>query len=153
MRVFRKLSIPIGPDVLTATERFYTVLKSLNEFDKQEVKGVIAGLLAKTDLENCYWGIYLRGRANVESLLSLKQVRDFQAIAMLARSLFELSVDIKLIDVIPNAVEKINLFSQIEKLRAAKKIAEFKDANPNSKVDASIHKAFIANYRKQQSET
>jgi len=65
MRVFRKLSIPIGPDVLTATERFYTVLKSLNEFDKQEVKRVIAGLLAKTDLENCYWGIYLRGRANV----------------------------------------------------------------------------------------
>src|SRR5215470_3959892 len=39
MRVFRKLSIPIGPDVLTATERFYTVLKSLYEFDKQEVKG------------------------------------------------------------------------------------------------------------------
>jgi|SRR5215470_2807251 len=145
MRVFRKLSIPIGPDVLTATERFYTVLKSLYEFDKQEVKGVITGVLAKTDLENCYWGIYLRGRANVESLLSLKQVRDFQAIAMLARSLFELSVDIKLIEVIPSAVEKINLFSQIEKLRAARKIAEFKDANPNSKVDATIHKAFIAN--------
>ncbi len=145
MRVFRKLSIPIGPDVLTATERFYTVLKSLNEFDKQEVRGVIAGLFAKTDRENCYWGIYLRGRANVESLLSLKQVRDFQAIAMLTRSLFELSVDIKLIDVIPNAVEKINAFSQAEKLRAAKKIADFKDAHPNSRVDATIHKAFIAN--------
>lgn len=90
MRVFRKLPIPIAPDVLTTTERFYTVLKSLYEFDKREVKGVTTGLLAKTDLENCYWGIYLRGRANVESLLSLKQVRDFQAIAMLARSLPEL---------------------------------------------------------------
>jgi hypothetical protein len=145
MRVFRKLSIPTGPDVFTATERFYTVLKSLNEFDKQEIRGGIAGLLAKTNRENCYWGIYLRGRANVESLLSLKQVRDFQAIAMLTRSLFELSVDIKLIDLIPNAVEKINLFSQIEKLRAARKIVEFKDANPNSKVDATIHKRFIAN--------
>jgi hypothetical protein len=147
MRVFRKLSIPIGPDVLTATERFYTVLKSLNEFDKQEVRGVIAGLLAKTDRENCYWGIYLRGKANVESLLCLKQVRDFQAIAMLTRSLFELSVDVKLIDVIPNAVEKIHAFSQVEKLRAAKKIEDFKDTNPNSRVDATIYKAFITNNR------
>jgi len=145
MRVFRKLSIPVGPDVLTATERFYTVLKSLNAFDNQEVRSVIAGLLAKTNLEKCYWGIYLRGRANVESLLSLKQVRDFQAIAMLTRSLFELSVDMKLIDVIPNAVEKIHTFSQTEKLRAAKMIADFKDANPNSRVDATIHKAFITN--------
>ncbi|HWZ43934.1 MAG TPA: DUF5677 domain-containing protein [Candidatus Saccharimonadales bacterium] len=145
MRVFRKLSIPIGPDELTATERFYTVLKSLNAFDNQEVRGVIAGQLAKTDRENCYWGIYLRGKANVESLLSLKQVRDFQAIAMLTRSLFEFSVDMKLIDVITNAVEKINTFSQVEKLRAAKKTVDFKDANPNSRVDATIHRAFIAN--------
>jgi len=144
MRIFRKLSIPIGPDVLTATERFYTVLKSLNEFDNQEVKGVVSGLLQKTDLENCYWGIYLRGRANIESLLSLKQVRDFQAIAMLTRSLFELSVDMKLIELIPNAAEKMSLFSQIEKLRAAKKIVQFKAANPNSMVDASIHQAYIA---------
>ncbi len=40
MRVFRKLSIPVGPDESTAVERFFTVLKSLNEFDKIEVQGV-----------------------------------------------------------------------------------------------------------------
>lgn len=39
MRVFRKLSLRIGPDLLTLGERVYTAVKSLNEFDKAEVNG------------------------------------------------------------------------------------------------------------------
>ncbi|MGA3212534.1 MAG: hypothetical protein ABSD20_14600, partial [Terriglobales bacterium] len=88
MRVFRKLSIPVGPDEATAVERFFTALKSLNEFDKMEVQGVVAGQLAKSSRENCVYGLYLRARANVQSLLALKQAMDFQAIIMLARNLF-----------------------------------------------------------------
>ena len=62
----------------------------------------------------------------------------------MARSLFELAVDTKLIDVIPDAVRKILTFSDVEKLRAARKIVKFKDANPTAKVDASTHASFIA---------
>jgi hypothetical protein len=70
---------------------------------------------------------------------------DFQAIIMLARNLFELSVDIKLLDVIPNAVERFSVFSEVEKLRAANKIVAFKEKHPASKVDTTIVAAFIAN--------
>lgn len=145
MRVFRKLSIPIGPDEATAVERFFTVLKSLNEFDKMEVQGVVAGQLSRSEHEDRVYGLYLRARANVQSLLALKQAMDFQAIVMLARNLFELSVDVKLLDAIPNAVTKYVVFSEVEKLRAAEKIVAFKTKHPASKVDTTIVAAFIAN--------
>lgn len=145
MRVFRKLGIPIGPDEATAVERFFTVLKSLNEFDKMEIQGVVAGQLGKSDRENRVYGLYLRARANVQSLLALKQAMDFQAIVMLARNLFELSVDVKLLDVVPDAVDKFFVFSEVEKLRAAEKIVAFKAKHPASKVDTTIVAAFIAN--------
>src|SRR5207245_5810622 len=58
MRVFRKLSCSVGTkiDVGTLPERYYTVLKSLNEFDKRELRGGVRGLLARTDRDNCYIG-------------------------------------------------------------------------------------------------
>src|SRR5258708_6699568 len=147
MRVFRKLGIPVNTateiDLSTMPERCYTMLKSLNEFDKQEVAGVVRGLLAKTDRDNCFIGNYYRGKAHIETLLSLKSAKNLQAIAMVARGLFELAVDTKLIDAIPDAVKKILAFSDVEKLRAARKIVKYKAANPTAAVDASIHDSFI----------
>jgi hypothetical protein len=124
-------------------ERCYTMLKSLNEFDRLEVAGVVRGLLAKTDRDTCFIGNYYRGKAHIETLLSMKSAKDLQAIAMVARGLFELAVDTKLIDIIPEAVKKILTFSDVEKLRAARKIVKYKAANPAASVDASIHDAFI----------
>ena len=37
-------------------ERFYTMVKSLNNFDKVEVKSVIVTLLSPTPEENCFVG-------------------------------------------------------------------------------------------------
>lgn len=144
MRIFRKLSMRIGPDSATWSERYFTVLKSLNEYDKKEVHGVVTALLTPTDRDNCFLGIYRRSKANIESLLSLRFVKDFQAIAMITRNLFELAIDLKLIDVIPQAVQKIAAFTDVERLRAAERIVAFKIANPNAKIDTSIHAQFIA---------
>lgn len=146
MRVFRKLNLRIGPDSATWPERVYTVLKSLNEYDKKEINGVLAsvGALANTNRDTCFLGIYRRGKANVESLLSLRHVKDFQAIAMLARSIFELTVDMKLIDVVPDAAEKITAFTDVARLKTAEKIAAFKTKHPNARVDVSVHTQFIA---------
>lgn len=149
MRVFRKLSLPVGTgpgeDVLTAPERFFTVVKSLNLFDQKEVRGVIGGLVSKKDRDHCFTGIYYRAKANIESLLSLKYVRDVQASIMIARSLFELAVDMKLIDVIPDSVKKIAAFSEVEKLKSARRIVEFKAAHPNPADTSTVHADFIKN--------
>jgi hypothetical protein len=132
-----------GEDVLTAPERLFTVIKSLNQFDQQKVRGVIGGLLSKTERDNCFVGIYHRAKANVESLLSLKYVRDVQASLMLARSLFEFAVDIELIDVIQDAVKKIAAFSEVEKLRAARRIVDFRTTHPNAASTSNIQADYI----------
>lgn len=145
MRVFRRLSLRIGPDSAAFGERLYTVIKSLNEFDKKEIHAVMSGLVVETDRDRCFKGIYLRAKANVESLLSLRYAKDFQAIAMITRSLFELAVDIKLIKQIPDAIAKMAAFSELEKLRAARMIVAFKTAHPAASVDTTVHALFINN--------
>lgn len=131
-------------DPVEITERFFTVIKSLNEFDKAEVRGVIQTLIAPTQRDICFTGNYYRGAASVETVLSLKNVKDFQAVAMLARSLFELAVDIRLINVVSESVQKMITFTDVEKLRSAKRIVSFKSANPSAQVDATIYDQYVA---------
>lgn len=136
-----------GPAVIdpaTLPERNYTMLKSLAEFDKQEIRDVIKGLLAKTDRDICFLGTYYRAVANVGTLLSLKSAKDLQAIAMVARGLFELAVDVALINVVDDAVKKIFTFTAVERLRAACKIVAFKAAYPDSDVNPAVYESFIA---------
>ena len=125
-------------------EQFHTMVKSLREFDKIEVKGVVDTLLSKTDRDQCFIGTYWRAVANVESLLATKSAKDSQAIAMLARGLFELSVDIRLIDAIPDGPAKMIAFCDVEKLRAARKIVAFKTANPTAAIHIATYDSFIA---------
>jgi hypothetical protein len=121
------------------------MVKSLSEFDKIEVRGVIQTLLSKTDREQCFIGTYYRSVANVGTLLELKSPKHVQAIAMLARALFELAVDIRLLGVVPDGPAKLIAFSDMEKLRAAYKIPKFKAANRNASVDSSIYSSFVTN--------
>jgi hypothetical protein len=129
-------------DPATLAERIYTMLKSLSEFDKQEIRGVVKNLLGKTDRDVCFLGTYYRAVANVKTLLSLKSAKDLQAIAMVARGLFELAVDVSLIDVIDNSVKKIVTFTAVERLRAARKIVAFKAAHPEAAVPTGVYESF-----------
>ena len=51
-------SVPV--DTLKTTERFYTVVKSLCEFDEIEVRGVVRTLLSTTARERCFIATYYR---------------------------------------------------------------------------------------------
>lgn len=104
---------------------FHAVLRSLKEFNDIEFKNVIHGLINPTDRENCFLACYTRAVANVDTLLDMTQVRNVQAIAMLARTMIEIAADIRLIDVIPDAVPKILIQTQIEKLKAAQRVTSY----------------------------
>ena len=67
------------------------------------------------------------------------------AVAMLARAIFELAEDIKLINAIPDSVKKMLTFTDVEKLRSAKRIVSFKNANLSAQVDATIYDQYIVN--------
>jgi hypothetical protein len=115
--------------------RFFFSVKSIFQFDNLEVHGVTQTLLQKTDEDNCFVGTYLRTRGNIESLLEISNSKHFQVVAMLARTLFELAVDIRLLDKIPNGPEKMVVAVEVEKLRTARKAVAFATANPSVQVD------------------
>ena len=114
------------------------------QFDENEIRGVMRTIIAPTDRDTCFLAIYHRTAANVFSLSKLNGHQHFQAITMLARNLFELSVDLKLIDNIPGSIEKMIAFVDVEKLRCARKIVAFKNKHPSSKVDDSLYRSYIA---------
>ena len=126
-----------------AVGKWFAVVKSLNEFDKIEIRNAVKKVSTPTRRDVCFGGSYYRTCTNIESILSLKRVGDFQAIAMIARSLFEIAVDIKLAAVTEASEEKILTFVDLEKLRAAEKIVAFKEANPEADVPAHIYQTFI----------
>jgi len=88
-------TLPVPLTSQQMTDRFFTMLKSLEQFDELEVRNVIGGLLSPSDREKCFIAIYRRATANVLTLLNLNRPIDFQAISMLSRALFELAVDIR----------------------------------------------------------
>jgi hypothetical protein len=119
-----------SPDIAEARKHvdlFFAVLKSLDDFGRMEVKGVINNLIAPSPRDECFVGLYYRVRSNVSSLLTLRSVDHFQALAMLARSIFELAADVRLIDLIPNSVVKIDIYGRLEKLRAAEQLIKHED--------------------------
>jgi len=107
--------------------------------------GVIRSLLLTSDRERCFIGTHHRFNGNVATLLELKQAKHFQAIAMLARGLFELAVDIRLIDAIPDGPRKMLEFADVEKLRCARKVVQFKADRPATSFDTAVYSSFIAN--------
>lgn len=131
-------------DPVEMTERFFTIIKSLNQFDKAHLRGVVNTLLGeKTDREICYLGGYYRAIANIETLLLLKSSKEFQIIAMIVRSLFEIAVDSRLLSKVTDGEKKMIAYSGAEKLRSANKIIAFKNANPDAALDVSIYQEFI----------
>lgn len=108
----------------------YSMLTSLRKFDELEVDPICRGQLALSPIEECRMVTYLRAQRNVDSMVELKHVAHFQALSMLARSIFELGVDLKLMQSFPDAAERMKCFQSLESLRAAKAaVARSKEPN------------------------
>lgn len=136
-----------------SVEQFYGVLRNLNDLEQREIRNVVMGVLNPSLRERYLTLNYHRAAINVELLLTLRDTRQFQAIALLARSIFELAVEIKLISLNSDAAEKIEALTRIEKLRHSKKILEFKKAYPDVLVATKSVEEFIgANERSIMAE-
>lgn len=125
----RIMSTPEIDEAIKDTDLWFTVLKSLFQFDEMEMRGVVRGLLSPTLPEECVQSIYYRTTGNVSSLLELNSPKHFQAIGMLARSIFELAVDIGIFNLVKGAPIKMRVFLDIEKLRACRSAVAFAKNN------------------------
>ncbi len=131
-------------DLRDEPARFFSTITSLNNFDKIEVRNVIRGVIDPTQREVCFIANYCRAFANIESILVLNHVKHVQAIAAAARGLFEIAVDVALIDRVPQGPEKMMAFMDVEKMRSAQAIVDFKASHPDAATDTSIFEQFLA---------
>ncbi len=132
-------------DALENTGLFYWILNSIKKFNDQEVNGILTGQLNTSDRENCFLLVYWRSVNNVNSMLELSDVRHFQVIAILARTMLELGADAHLLNLIPDSVQKLLYFNRLERLRAARGILKY-ESNHNLSIplNTSSYKAFDA---------
>lgn len=124
-------------------DRFLNGLKALNALDHGAIHNIVSGQMNPSELERFMTLNYHRAEINVELLFTVNSTKQFQAIAMLARSIFELSVEINLMPLVENAGPKIQLFTEIEKLRSAKQIVKFKSNHPDSEMQPTAYEAFV----------
>ena len=125
--------------------QMYAVVKSIRAFDKDKVASILSNIINPSERENCILATYYRTAGNIDSLLLLDSPKHFQAAAMLARALFELTVDIKLIDKVHASWLKMSFFVEVEKLRSARKMIDFAKSNPSRAIDVSSQTQFVAN--------
>src|SRR5260370_10751797 len=137
-----------SPAITTATDnagRLYAVIKSIREFDKLELAGIVSSVpaLSPTPRESCFLATYYRTAGIVDSLLRLDNAAHFQAAAMLARAIVEVAVDIKLVDKIPNGWMRMVFFVKVEKRRCALQMIAFAKANPDRATDVLSQSEFV----------
>lgn len=125
--------------------RYAAALQGLQNLDNSEILPIVKGLLAPTPREEAFIAAYYRTVANARTLLQLNNPSHFQGIAMIARCMFELAVDVALIDHVPDAITKIYAYAKLERLRAARGKVELKAAGVIDD-DVTIEEGFIANH-------
>jgi hypothetical protein len=143
------MSNPAYSAANTKAEQMHAVVMSIREFDKLTLAGVLSAVIKPSPRENCFLGTYYRTAGNIDSLLALNSAKHFQAAAILARSLFELAVDIKLVDKVHGGWAKMVFFADVEKLRSARKMIDFAKSNPGRIIDVSSQTEFVTKNAKR----
>jgi hypothetical protein len=138
--------IPLSPGKFDGVDRFHAALRNLNDLDKHEIRNVVGSALNPTLRERYVALNYHRAVLNLELLLTLTDSKQFQAISMLARTNFELAVELKLINKNADAAEKVDLFTRIEKLRSAEQIVKYKKEHPEAKLHYETQEEFIKRF-------
>lgn len=145
-------------DVNAALEmvgRFHGALTILQKFDLENVRDHIETKRGHPPREFAIVATYLRTLAHVGSLIRLRDPSHFQALSMITRGIFELAVDIWLIDSIDDGADRYDAFSKVERLRVARRIVDFHSApsaddDDRCQVEAEpmqpkwVHEKFIA---------
>jgi hypothetical protein len=115
-----------------ALESFYAALRNLDKQEREEFREIIKSMFNPTLRERYLTVNYHRAAFNVEMMLGIKDTKQFQTLSLLARAIFELAMEIKSIVRDPDAAKKIELFSKVEVLKAARQVVGFYDGRPEA---------------------
>lgn len=112
---------------------FHAALRNLDQLERDDFRDVIKNQLRPTLRERYITVNYHRAAFNVEMMVNIRDTTQFQTLSLLARTIFELALEMKSITKDPDAEKKIELFSRVELLRSARQVAAFYDGHPDAK--------------------
>ena len=152
--------IPEIPD-FTAHElisSYHDGLREAVDFVQSQVIGTLLGQISLSQQEKAILGIFLRIHALACSLVRLNNRVDFNAVAGIARTIFELLLDLKLL-ISPNLgqhdLDRFSAFSEVDRFRKAKRIVELQEKHPDlvdsSLLDSAVRKEFVESRVKDKS--
>lgn len=129
---------------------YHDGLREAVDFVQSQVVGTLRGQINLSQQEKAIIGIFLRIHALASSLVRLNNKIDFNAVAGVARTVFELLLDMKLLTSPNLAQQDLNrffAFSEVDRFRKARRIVELQEQHPelvdNSLLDSSMRKKFV----------
>lgn len=123
----------------------------LHDLIENTVCPVILGQLVKSDFEQAVAGTYYRIALLVRGVASLSDPAHFQIANSVARTIFELVVDLKLLTSDRTLAAKFFAFARVVKFRKAEQLVRFLNDNPS--VDQVPHQdaiSFASDTRRQE---
>lgn len=127
-------------------ESFYAALRNLDRLEHEDFREIIKSQFRPTLRERYLTVNYHRAAFNVEMMLAIKDTKQFQTLSLLARTIFELAVEMKSINLDPDAAQKIELFSKVELLKSARRIDAFKRDHPDAPFHHEAQEKFITKF-------
>ena len=141
---------PNPPPATLLAGSYLSLLEAIDIFTRESVNPITSTLLAPTPRETAILGLYYRSLGFCRTSIELKSVVHQQSLTSAERSVIELYIDMELVhrNVIADAIEKFNVFTDYQKLKAARRMDGFFGANPDLDTNpskATVHRQFIAN--------
>jgi hypothetical protein len=134
-------------DIEIGAKAFFTGTNELFNFAEKFVIPVINNLISPKDSESVIVGVYNRMFLHLHVLKQLNEFRDFQTVMLTTRSIFELFVDLKILNegLIDDAVERYCSFHDVSKMQYAQKVFNFKSEHPEIEMDTRVHEELLGN--------
>ncbi len=130
-------------------ESFYAALRNLDRLEREDFREIIKSQFRPTLRERYLTVNYHRAAFNVEMMLAIKDTKQFQTLSLLARAIFELALEMKSINLDPDAAKKIELFSRVELLKSARRLVAFKHNHPDTLFHHQTQEEFITTFGQQ----
>ncbi len=126
-------------------EAYFQGTDSIRHFVVSVIEPVLTGQLKFDDRQTAIVGTYYRIVGWLKALGELNSLPHYQAVAAGARSLFELLLDIKLIqsDTTGELAKKFHAFPEVEKYRVAINLISYCNMNNNTRIECTNQRNFV----------
>lgn len=120
---------------------FFKGTASIYRLTEDVVCPVVQGQVGKSDQEQAISATFYRMVLLLRGVTALNDPVHFQIVNSVARTVFELVLDLKALAADPTSAGKFHAFARVAKFRKATQLKDFLDANPT--VDSSPHQTAI----------